>query len=108
MNRLKEKYEPYNLTLGPQAIVVGPDVDSIEHCYIRVNNILYRVDNPRKAMDITFKIFHSLDGKYHTEADREWLFLERAVYGINADKPGDGKIKSVCDEYVKFKSSSKN
>lgn len=106
LNRLKEKYEPYNLTLGPQAIVVGPDVDSIEQSYIRINNILYKVDNARKAIDITFKIFHSLDGKYHTEAEREWLFLERAVYGINEGKGGDGRIKSVCAEYLKFKSSN--
>ena len=106
MNRLKEKYEPFNLTLGPQAIVVGSDVDSIEHSYIRINDILYKVDNPRKAIDITFKIFHSLDGKYHSEAEREWLFLERAVYGLNCDKGGDGRIKSVWAEYVKFKSNS--
>ncbi|XP_034245702.1 uncharacterized protein LOC117647840, partial [Thrips palmi] len=106
LNRLKEKYEPFNLSLGHQAIVVGPDVDSIQQSYIRVNNILYKVDNARKALDITFKIFHSLDGKYHTEAEREWLFLERAVYGINEGKDGDGRIKSICCEYLKFKSSN--
>lgn len=91
------------MSLGPQAIVVGADVDAIDNCYVRVNDILYMVENPKKALDITFKIFHSLDGKYHAEAEREWLFLERAVYGINVGKSGDGRVRSVVADYEKFK-----
>lgn len=103
MNRLKDKYEPYNFSLYPQAIIVGTHIDSIQQSYIRVNNNLYKVDNPRKAIDITFKIFHALDVKYHAEAEREWLFLERAVYGVNEGKSGDAKVKSVVSEYLKLK-----
>ncbi|KAK3916197.1 Transcription factor YY2 [Frankliniella fusca] len=92
IRRLQEKYEPYQMSLFPQAIVVGADVDSIGQSYIRLNNCLYQVDNPQKAIDITFKIFHTLDVKYHAEAEREWLFLERAVYEVNAGKGGDAKV----------------
>ncbi|KAE8741292.1 hypothetical protein FOCC_FOCC013180 [Frankliniella occidentalis] len=105
-NRLKEKYEPFNLSLGPQAIVVGETVDSITKCYVRVNSILYEVDNPVKALDITFKIMHALDCQNPKESEREWFFLERSIYCINLDKrnPLIVKTSSACSEYARFKS----
>lgn len=85
-NRCQTKYEPYSLKLGPTAIAVGPTVDSIERSYVRVNETLWEVDNPMKAVDICFKVLHALDAVYPKESEREYFFLERAVYSINVDK----------------------
>ncbi|XP_034253506.1 uncharacterized protein LOC117652585 [Thrips palmi] len=104
--RLKDKYEPFNLSLGPQAIVVGDTVDSITKSYVRVNSILYEVDNPLKAVDIAFKIMHTLDCQYPKESEREWFFLERSVYAINANKknPLTVKISSISNDFSRFQS----
>jgi len=105
-NRLKEKYEPFNLSLGPQAIVVGETVDSITKSYVRVNSVLYEVDNPIKAVDIAFKIMHALDCQYPKESEREWFFLERSIYAINTDKknPLTGKTSAVCNDFSRYQS----
>ncbi|KAK3928329.1 Ubiquitin carboxyl-terminal hydrolase 1 [Frankliniella fusca] len=101
-NRAKDKYEPYNLSLGPQAIVVGPDLDNVSKSFVRINSTMYEVENPLKALDVTFKAMHALDCKYHKESLREWLFLEKAVYKINADKP-EGRITTAWKSYTDFK-----
>lgn len=104
-NRLADKYEPFGLTLSPQAVVVGDTVDSISKSYVRVNTMLYEVENALKAFDITFKIMHVLDCKYPKESEREWYFLEKCVYRINLQKknPLNSSISSVCSDFENFK-----
>ncbi|KAE8746716.1 hypothetical protein FOCC_FOCC006579 [Frankliniella occidentalis] len=104
-SRARDKYEPYNLSLGPQAVVVGPTLDDISHSFVRINSTMYEVENPLKALDITFKTMHALDCKYHKESEREWLFLERAVYHLNSDKP-DGKLSAILKSYSDFKKNN--
>lgn len=82
------------MQLTPRAILVGQDEDSIEKSFVRVNGILYEVENPLKALDLTFKIIHALDADYPKESEREWQFFERAVYKINI---GKGITKLVKD-----------
>lgn len=67
--------------------------------------MLYEVDNPLKAFDIAFKIFHALDYKYPKECQREWFFMERCVYGMNQDKKDEliGKTSSIRNDYANFK-----
>jgi len=105
-NRL-QKYEPFKLTLSPQAVLVGDDEDSIEKSFVRINDVLYEVENPLKALDITFKSMHVLDTKYHAECKREWLFLERAIYQINVDKKGlIAASANLVRDFEKFKGNS--
>ncbi|KAF5284390.1 hypothetical protein FQA39_LY17065 [Lamprigera yunnana] len=40
-------------------IIVGWNLDHIQHTYVRVNNVLYNVETPLKAIDTTFKAIHS-------------------------------------------------
>ena len=101
-SRSKDKYEPYNLALGAQAIVVGPDLDTISNSFVRINSTMYEVENPLKALDITFKAMHALDCKYHKESIREWLFLEKAVYQLNTDRR-EGKVTAAVKSYTDFK-----
>ncbi|KAK3916201.1 Sugar fermentation stimulation protein-like protein [Frankliniella fusca] len=102
-SRAKDKYEPYQLSLGAQAIVVGPDLDTISNSFVRINSTMYEVENPLKALDVTFKVMHALDCKYHKESEREWFFLEKAVYKLNPDKSAGGKVSSAVKSYMDFK-----
>lgn len=101
----REKYIKYGLNQGVQAIIVGDDLDHIKHSYVAINDILYEVETPLKAIDIAFKAIHALDSKYPTECIREWLFLQRAVYEIKTsyDKnTNDTKVLALIEEYLKF------
>ncbi|KAJ1519077.1 hypothetical protein ONE63_011319 [Megalurothrips usitatus] len=100
-SRAKDKYEPYGLSLGAQAIVVDPDLDTISNSFVRINSTMYEVENPLKALDITFKAIHALDCKYHKESVREWLILEKAVYHLN-DAPA-GQVTAAVKSYTNFK-----
>ena len=102
-SRIKEKYEPFGLRLSAQAIIVGQDEDHIESCHVRMNGVTYDVENPLKALDVAFKTFHSLDSHYPKESEREWLFLERAVFGLNQGKRADAMAGKLVKEYSAFK-----
>lgn len=101
---MTEHYEPYGLKLMPQAVVVGESVDNITSCYVRVNGVNYVVDNPLKAVDITFKIIHALDSEYPKEIRREWFFLERCIYKMNAGKRSTlaTATSSIRTDFEKF------
>lgn len=82
---------------------MGANVDEVKDSYVRVEGSLYHVENPLKAVDIAFKAMHALDSKYHAEANREWLFLERAVYKINLNQEKQvPHLRSVIDDYNNF------
>ena len=63
-------------------IVVGPTLLDIEASYVAVDDVLYKVATPLKAVDLCFKIFHALNAQYPIESHGAWFFLQTAVYGI--------------------------
>ncbi|KAF2890614.1 hypothetical protein ILUMI_15559 [Ignelater luminosus] len=58
-----------------------------------VDDVLYSVENPTKAIDVCFKIYHALNAKYPTAAEPSWLFLQKAIYKIFTSQ--DPKFSSV-------------
>ncbi|XP_034255476.1 uncharacterized protein LOC117653730 [Thrips palmi] len=48
---LRDKYEPFGMNLTPRVILVGQDEDTVTKSFIRINKILYEVENPLKAFD---------------------------------------------------------
>ncbi|KAL0114848.1 hypothetical protein PUN28_006123 [Cardiocondyla obscurior] len=102
----KEKYVKYGLNQGVQSIIVGDDLDNIKHSFVAINDVLYEVETPLKAIDIAFKVTQALDTKYPAECSREWLFLQLAVYEIKTsyDKDiSDAKVLAVVEGFSKFK-----
>lgn len=93
LKQRKEKYEKLKITLQPLPIIIGRDLDNIEASYVNVNNVLYNIDNPLKAVDICFKIYHVLNASYPVECEHVWLFLQKLVYAINT--PYDKNFVSV-------------
>lgn len=101
-----QKYEPFKLKFGAQAIIVGDDPDSITKSFVRLNKHMFDMENPLKALDIVFKVMHAADAEYPAESKREWLFLERAVYGIKLDQKGlDSATANLVKEFNKFKNN---
>lgn len=77
------KYKKLNLTFQPSPIIVGEDLDHIVASYVRVNDILYTVETPLKAVEVTFKVILALNALYSKEAEQVWLLIQKAVFKLN-------------------------
>ena len=85
-------------------MTVGPP-DAPGSSYVVIDSILYRVESPSAALDIAFKAKFALDAAYPKESLGEWMFLQRAVYGIKLPRDKlllKGRILALIEEYEAF------
>ncbi|KYM97728.1 hypothetical protein ALC62_11588, partial [Cyphomyrmex costatus] len=85
----QDKLANFHLTAQPLPIIVGSNIDTIESCYVSVNDILYKVDTPLRAVDLCFKIFHVMNASYPPEAETAWTFIEQLVYKFPKTKTSE-------------------
>jgi len=85
----------FKQTVQPFIIIVGPTVREIESYYVVVDEVLYKLDNILKAIDICFKIFMVLDAQYPIECEQVWLFFQLYIYKQPTEN--DKVIKSVIE-----------
>lgn len=72
----------FKLTFQPTPIIVGEDLDNITASYVRVNDTLYMVESPLKAIEVTFKAIHALNALYPPEAEQVWLVIQQALFNL--------------------------
>lgn len=88
----KEALHKFKLGLQPFVVVVGQS-NNIEQCFVIVDDVQWLATSPFHALDICFKVFFALDGKYPAEARHIWLFIQRCLYKLETpqdyinDKP---------------------
>lgn len=71
------------LTVQPFVILVSESLSHTPSCYICIDQILYSVESPLKAVDICFKGIHALNANYPPESIQVWMLLQKGVYFIN-------------------------
>jgi len=76
------KLQEFGHKVQPLAIVVGDTLLNISGAFVSIDEYLYEVGTPLKAVDATFKAFHALHASYPPEAEPTWLFLQQQVYKI--------------------------
>ncbi|KAF2890398.1 hypothetical protein ILUMI_15775 [Ignelater luminosus] len=91
IEKRQTKCEQFKIPVQPIPIVVGPYGHC--QCFVSVDDVLYGVENPIKAIDVCFKIYHALNAKYPADAEPSWLFLQKAIYKIFTSQ--DPKFSSV-------------
>lgn len=67
------------LTAQPIPITVG--LDDIT-AYVSINEILYKVETPLKAVDLCFKVFHAINANYPYEVEACWMFIQKFFFDI--------------------------
>lgn len=70
-NNLKKK----GLTNQPFIVVVGP-VENLNHFYVSVDDFFYKADSFKKALSVTYKVFHVLNIQYPNGAKQIWEFIQ--------------------------------
>lgn len=78
--RKRENAAKLKGTVQPYIIIVGPQFTEIEAFYIIIDDVMYKMENILKAVDILYKIFQVLNVKYPTGCEQVWLFIQQYVY----------------------------
>lgn len=89
-------------TVQPYIIAVGPQLTTVEAVYIVIDDVMYKVENILKAVDILYKIFQVLDMKYPIGCEQIWLFIQIYIYERKTkwDK-NDKSVMTLIDELNK-------
>lgn len=81
------------LTVQPFIIFVSESLIHSPACYVSVDQILYNVESPLKAVDVCFKGIHALNASYPPECMQIWMLIQKGVYFITTKF--DKQISSV-------------
>jgi hypothetical protein len=76
----KTKLRNHNLTIQPLVVCVG--AETVTSCFVIIDDIKYQLETPIRAVDIAFKIFHTVNAAYPAESQHVWLLIQRLVYDI--------------------------
>lgn len=69
-------------TLQPYVVFCG-ELKNLSCCHVVLDkNIIYNVDTPINAIDITFKLFFSLKLEFPIACKHIWSFLQKYVYDM--------------------------
>lgn len=87
-------------TVQPYILVQGSSIREINHIYIVVDNIRYKVHNVLAGLDLTFKIFHVANACYPAQAEYLWILIQKCIYNITTRQ--DKVIPYILDivEYI--------
>lgn len=92
MTLREQKYVSFGLTAQPLPVIVG-EFHNIQNCFVCIDSIRYNIDTPLKAIDLCFKVYHTLNAQYPKEAEPIWTFLQLYIYEIKT--LNDGNFTSV-------------
>lgn len=100
IDRMPAKAGQLKRTLQPLAAVVGLTPQNITESYVAIDDILYKLDSPLRAVDLCFKCIHALHAQYPVQSERPWLVLQQIIYDIST--PWDGQIPAVIQMCKRF------
>jgi len=95
-------YDACGISVSPQVVAIGDSLDSIDTFYVFVDSFTYVLDSPLKALDVAFKSFQALDAEYHKECQREWHFIEQAIYDLSASQDLDRPTRALIQKFRLF------
>lgn len=90
---LEEKLEERKQRLQKEKLTVQPFIvcvlDDKETYYIAIDSVRYTFDTPLKALNTTYKAFHTLNARYSPESTHVWSFIQRMVYNMQMPHDND-------------------
>lgn len=75
--------------MQPRIVLVGP-LEAIEECHVLLDEKLYDVESPSKALEVAFKMIWALNARYPPESKNIWVFIQRAVFDLRI--PGEEQL----------------
>ncbi|XP_030755825.1 uncharacterized protein LOC115882120 isoform X1 [Sitophilus oryzae] len=103
LEQRKDKYQAFGLTAQPVPIWVG-ELKNIVASYVSVNDAVYKVESPLKAIDVTFKLYFALGAQYPPEAKLAWLLLQKGIYNIHENEKSYISLTTILSDIKKHMS----
>ncbi|CAH0562823.1 unnamed protein product [Brassicogethes aeneus] len=93
----KTRLHSLGLTVQPFIVCIGEQ--TITSSFVVIDDIKYKLETPIKALDVAFKVFHTVNAEYPAECQHVWLLIQRLVYNINTayDKPSSATTALITD-----------
>ena len=70
-------------TIQPFPLVVGPSLTSKITSYLIIDGNPILLETPLRALEVTFKAYHSLYCKYPIQSERLWAVLAKTLFKID-------------------------
>ncbi|GJQ68607.1 hypothetical protein Trydic_g17157 [Trypoxylus dichotomus] len=80
VSRRKSILKQNGETMQPLVVVQG-DNNNFQS-YVMIDDIVYTLESPLKAVDTCFKTFFALNLKYPAESAHIWTFIQQKIYNI--------------------------
>ncbi|CAG9814689.1 unnamed protein product [Phaedon cochleariae] len=95
-SRRKKKLEEFDITLQPFVVVTG-EFRNLQYYIIIDNEIRYKLNSCIRALELVFKLFHSLDVEYPSESEHIWLFIGEMIFNMCPSKKNSCTASVVAD-----------
>ncbi|KAE9521623.1 hypothetical protein AGLY_017991 [Aphis glycines] len=106
-----KKIITFGLTVHPYILIVGSIFEEINfeeriQSFLVINNINYKLETPRKAVDTCFKSFFTLYYKYSVEGEQFFASVNFLTSHFNTQHDMKSITEYICDENECFRSFS--
>lgn len=83
VERIRQKLFAAKKQLQPFPIIIGENTENITESYVYIDNFLYKVESPLRAIYVCFKAYHALHASYPFQSSQPWLFLQQACINLS-------------------------
>ena len=100
---IEKKASENHIRVQPYAIVVEKDLSEITESYVWYDGIQHKVNSPRDAVDVTFKVIHALHADYPKQSECHWLLLQKGIYKIRTPWDKENYEVDILIEKLRLK-----
>ncbi|KAB0799883.1 hypothetical protein PPYR_07763 [Photinus pyralis] len=101
----EKRHQIHKTTEQPQIIIIG-NVANPKN-FVKINEVLYEVECPLKALDICFKSFFVFNASYPASCEQCWVFVQKKIYNIETETdPSFISTNSVYSDILLDQSST--
>ena len=88
-----DRYRNWNVPVQPCIVLQGPQPYDIKAAYVSLQQQVWEVDSPLRALDLAFKLYQVFNLHYPADCEQLWLVVQKIVYDITT--PFDKKLTNV-------------
>ena len=86
LQKMKEINRQNKNKIQPKIVVVGPTLNDLEHFYVYLDELKYKMGSFKKCLDMVIKISYVFQLEYSHISKQVWSFLESYFYGLESER----------------------
>lgn len=86
LEKMQEENKLKKLKIQPRIVVVGPELTKLNHFYVYLDGLKYKLGSFKKCLDLVIKISYVFQLKYSHITKHVWSFLENYFFGLDSER----------------------